>query len=287
MSICVSLGRTTFKGCMFFLAGVMGCATASCDVGTPFKSEQKLELNVTQDVTLFNLKNVVGDVEIKTDAAATGVTASVVKIGKGSTQGEADAAIGEISVTLAPGAVAGTIEAITTQPKSAKNRGYNVNWVVTLPPTAKLVITNRVGDVTVLGGNNGVEITNDVGDIAARNASGGLTLTTRVGDVTAHGSGAIVAKADVGEVSVRLSGPGESIQANARVGDVTVYVPRDWQGRATTSNNVGDLEFDNDALAISGLTKSRGRAEATLNGGGTGVLEAGTQVGDVTVRHGG
>lgn len=287
MSICASLGRTMLNGVSLLLAGAMGCATASCDVGTPFKSEQKLELTVTQDVSVFNLNNVVGDIEIKTDAAASGVTASVVKIGKGSTQGEADAALGEISVTLAPGAVAGTIEAITTQPKSANNRGYNVNWVVTLPPTAQLVITNRVGDVTVLGGNKGVQITNDVGDIAARNASGGLTLTTRVGDVAAHGSGEIVAKADVGDVSVRLSGPGESIKANARVGDVTVFVPRDWTGRATTTNNVGDLEFDNDALSISSLTKSRGRAEATLNGGGTGVLEAGTQVGDVTVRHGG
>ena len=244
-------------------------------------------MNVARDVTLLNLTNVVGDVEVKTDAAATGVTAVVVKTGRGSTQAEADAALADIGVTLGPGATEGAVDAIATQPKSNPTRGYSVQWTITLPPTAQIVITNRVGDVTVLGGGKGVQITNDVGDVAARDASGGLTLTTRVGDVVAHGNGVITVKSDVGDVSVRLAGEADSITANSRVGDVTVSIPREWKGRAVGTNNVGDVEVDNDALAITNLTKSRGRCEATLNGGGSGVLEASTQVGDVTIRHGG
>lgn len=287
MSITLSLGRTVLKCSLLTVAGVMGCATASCDVGTPFKTEQKVEMNVARDVGVFKLNNIVGDVEIKTDPAATGVTAVVVKSGKGITQAEADAAVAEIGVTLAPGSADGEVDALVTQPKSSPTRNYSVDWTITLPPTAQITIVNKVGDVTVVGGGKGVEITNDVGDVVARDAIGGIALTTRVGDVVAEGSGPITAKSDVGDVSVRLLGDSDAIKANARVGDVTVSVPRAWKGRFTGTNNVGDLDVDNDALAITTITKSRGRCEATLNGGGDSAIEAGTQVGDVNVRHGG
>lgn len=282
-----TLSRFAAKTSMISLATVMGCATASCDVGTPFKSEQKLEMNVAREVTQFKITNVVGDIELSADAAATGVSAEIVKTGKGATQAEADAALAEISVTMAPGQADGSVEAIVTQPKGGHHREYGVKWKITLPPTAQVTVVNRVGDITIQGSLKGVAVSNDVGDIDAKSVAGGVDVSTRVGDVFASGEGAVASKSDVGNVTVEVAAGAESLKATSRVGDVNVTIPRAWTGTVKATNNVGDLELQSQDFSVSEVKKSRGRCEAKLNGGGAGSLEASTQVGDVTIRSAG
>jgi DUF4097 and DUF4098 domain-containing protein YvlB len=274
------------KATAVFLAAAVSMTASGCNVGINEESVQPVELAVATNVTKFNLKNTVGDITVVADETATGVTATVRKVGKGTTKAEADQALADIVVSMAPGEEEGVVEANATHPSGSGLRSYVIDWTITTPPGVQVVITNKVGDIQVTGLSAPLNISNDVGDVDVEKVNGALVVDTRVGDIRTNSTGSADVESNVGDVRVVVHGAAAPVKAKSSVGDINVQVPRGWKSRATMSSNVGDIEIDSGPLSASEVKRSRKRCEATLNGGGEEMIEMTANVGDVELTAG-
>ena len=97
--------------------------------GTPFQSRERLVLTTPLPAEKLVAINHVGDVTITADPQAREIRAEVVKIGKGSTQAEADKALRQIGVSLGPRPTGSTtVQAVAEHPQLHGFRGYEVRW---------------------------------------------------------------------------------------------------------------------------------------------------------------
>jgi hypothetical protein len=300
------IGRRGWLAAAASIPTAMALLASGCDETMAFEATETVTVTLSDPANRIELRNVVGDIELIGDPAASAITVEAKKIGRGSTQENADAALKEIVVTIAPAAEEpGVIALIGKQPStSGQSRGYRVEWKVTAPQAMAVDVVNRVGDIAVVGFTDGAKASADVGDLRAERIAGGLnlrsgvgdvsgedidgamTLESKTGDIQGSASGVIKATTNVGEVSVRLTGDGiHPVTARSNTGDIDVTVPRNWKGRLKASTNVGDLEVN--LTGVSGDRSTRGSSQsidASVNGGGEALLDAGTNVGDVRLR---
>lgn len=130
----------------------------------------------------------------------------------------------------------------------------SIVWDVVVPADAEVVVTSSVGDVTIT-------------DLA-----GPLVTESSVGSVTATGlsSPTVQARSSVGDITLDLVAPPESVTASSSTGDVTLTVPDDTTAyRVQTTTSVGSITNE------IGSDPSQDRS-----------IDLRTSVGDITVRRG-
>lgn len=259
------------------LALIAGC-------GTPYTSREHLTLTAPAPaMATFILRNAVGEVTLQADPAATEVRAEIVKIGKGSSPQQADAALEQIEVSLEthPGR-SEAVEARAEHPPGGPIRNYEVEWKLTAPPGFALDVSTQVGDIVAEGFSGGATFKTDVGDIKTSGKHLGLSAKTGVGDIHAEAAGRIDVRTDVGDARLRvLPGDEDDVKARTQVGELTVELPVGRKGRLKAGADVGSLRLRLESLTLRGEAH---RLEADLGGASTPTLDLATDVGDLTVR---
>lgn len=297
------LARSRPLGAGLLAAGLLTLGPMGCSIGTPFEATAESNLIAPVNATQLTIENTVGDITVISDAAATGVSAVVIKKGRGSTQQRADEALTEIRLSLAEVAgTPGTVLAKAEHPKSSNKKNYSVEWRITAPTNAKLVVGVDVGDVTIRDFASGAKITTDVGDVDAQNIAGGLEVKTDVGDITAKNiTGNLTAQTDVGDINARAAGqincrtnvgdltlnvfgePGQPIVALTDVGDLDVRLPAGLSGSLSAAVDTGDLSVRLGDTPMKNVEQKRKRFMADFAAPGP-KLKFETDVGDLTLR---
>jgi hypothetical protein len=278
--------------------------------GTPFSQRETVTLAADSAPEKFVVQNRVGDVTIKIDPTAKGVSASVVKTGKGSSVHEARRALEDIRVSLLKSEDhPGVVEASVEHPKGNAFRQYQVSWLITMPASRNVVVKNGVGDVQVdgLSGEANihtdvgdatvhgatektdqigpVEVTTDVGSISAQHIGKGIHAVTNVGDIHASGGGKVQLASDVGDVTLHLTNENpDSVDCTADVGDVEVFLPAERKGALYAETDVGDTIIELGAIPMQNVHHRRKHFRGELGGSAEPRASLQTDVGSVTVR---
>lgn len=263
-----------------------GCATggAGCG-GTPFES-RRAEVLTAPAEAVFTLENTVGDVRVVADPAATQVRMEVTRIGKGSTQQKAAEAVDELRFDLidTPGNDGVVVKTIQPTHRWSSEKQYAAEWVITAPPGTRIVVTDDVGDVTVVGFQNGVRAQTDVGDLRIAGVSGPVTASSDVGDIHVNADGPAEVSSDVGDVRVEIFGSAAvPVKVVSNVGDVHVVLPPAWAGTVDGRTNVGGISGAAPGVARKGDRNGSGGSLVGAIGTGGASLTARADVGDLTV----
>lgn len=284
-SIRAAFAAASAGGLMTGCVGMSGCDSSR------YTTRQAQTVTIAAE-RVFTLDNRVGDVTIVSDPAATAVTCELVKVGKGSTQANADQALSEIRVDTSdgPGDSDAKARAATPDGSGWTGRQWEVKWTVTAPPGTKIIVVNKVGDVKVRGFAAGAEITSGVGDVDVTEVTGGVSVTGNVGDVTISGDGALSAASDVGDVRVTaLGGSARDITAKSNVGDVVVTLPPAWSGRVSAGTGVGKVTSSLAGLSERPAGKRYGSGSSVEgvigagDGGEAGSVTVSANVGDISL----
>ncbi len=282
--------RTLLRAVLGAALGIAaaGCATG-CSGSMNVEAKQTVTLSSVAGGTSLALSNQVGDVTIKTDPGATGITAEVTSIGKGRSAQAAQEALNEINIRLdAQPDAAGVVVARADHPSGSIGRGYSVRWVVTVPEGFAADVRNGVGDVRIGALAGPVTASVGVGDITIDGSGGDVSATGGTGDIRVTGAGVIRAETKVGDVHVtQRPATGRApadVHASTGVGDVTVQIATSWQGRVTAGTGVGEVDVTSSGATLK-AEQSSGKAFAGSLGDATGAqVTAKSNVGDVTVR---
>lgn len=256
--------------------------------GTPYSVTETATLRsasgAASTIERLIVANKVGEVSIIGDSAVTEVSAEVVKIGRGSTPGEAAKALAEIQLTLQPGKN-GALEARTEHPGGNSIRQYEVKWRIKAPPSVAVDVRNLVGDVTVRSLQHGAVVSTGVGDIHAEQIRGGLSAHADVGTVKAEAAGKVAVRADVGDAHVRVMQEDASdIRVHTNVGKVVVDLPATRRGALNASTDLGSLDMALDGVSMQGVREHSKHFECTLGGSEQPAISLSADVGDVIVR---
>ncbi len=274
--------------------------------GTPFKSQERLTLTAPANGNQLILDNSVGDVVVRADPAAKEVSAVVTKIGKGSSENEANKALEQIKVSLATEGANGPIRAQAHQPNTTAFRNYEVCWQVTAPPGLKVNVTNDVGNICVHGirgdvtlkndvgnstvccdpaGNSAVSIENGVGDIRVSDSKNGLKATTDVGNIQASAGGSVDLRSNVGNVNLRLRQKcDKGVKLTTDVGNVSLQIATNQQGKLSANTDVGSVYLNLDGLKLREFRHRDHYASATLGDASDPAIDLSADVGNVVIK---
>jgi len=265
---------------------ISGCLSAE---EAAFKAQSRETLSIAAgagSVTRISVVNEVGDVEVRSDPSTEEVRAELVRTGRGPTPEEAESALKELVVSLAPASnEPGTVLATMSRPpKPVKGRHYSVDWRIVAPAGVQLEVTTNVGDISAEGFTGGVVLKSDVGDISASGIAGGIEAQTQVGDMTLSGSGPVTARSDVGDISIRaFVRADQGVTATSNVGDIVLWLPNDWIGNLVAKCNVGDVRVSLPRASMSDVV-SKNSFFAAVIGTGNGGIELKSDVGDISVH---
>lgn len=277
-----SHSRTVLTGGLLALVTLLsGCFSHSLG----FKSTASESLSAATPGQRLTIRNEVGRVTLLADASASGVTVEVEKVGKGSSQAEADKALGEIVVSLAPHpSQQGTLEGSVSHPHGMRRRGYEVNWVVTAPPSVALYVVTDVGQIDAQGFTAGGQFKSDVGEIKVAGFEGAVDARNDVGDIRVSTTGPVTIRSDVGDVVAHAKGDeSHSITIQTDVGAVTLHIEPQWTGKLRASTDVGAITLA--ALPdVREVERNRHRIVAEVGAGASQAqIDITTEVGSVTI----
>lgn len=277
--------------------------------GTPYATRDHMTLSAPRPTQKLVVDNSVGRVTVNAEPSASEVRAEIIKIGKGCSQHEADAAADEIEVTLAAATDEdGVVRAEAKHPNGNSIRNYEVEWKITAPPDVDIDVTNDVGDLRVTGFQKNISLTNDVGDafvnsdpadeviggtvrvstgvgdIHALQARQGLTARTGVGDIIAMAGGPVDVQTDVGDVSLKLlPTTADTVRVSTDVGDVHLYLAPAQEGNILADCDVGDVRLSIDDARIKRLRERRHHCTAQLGESRTPAIDVTSDVGDIRI----
>lgn len=286
-SVASSLGPIT--GAIFASLLMTGCA-----VGASGCDEAKYTATSTKTLTAaaessLRIENMVGDVKVVADPAATGVTMELTLIGKGSTQTKADEALREIILDVNDPAGDTGVTASAKHPSAGGWNGKNweVKWVVTAPPSVKIDVSDDVGNVTVVGFERGAKVATDVGDVKVSGVLGGVVARADVGNAVVNAQGPAEVTTNVGNVRLELLGESTNVRASADVGNVHLVVSPQWNGKVKGKSDVGGVTSVVPGLSARADMGGGGEISGTVGtgapGGATATLTA--DVGSITIEQ--
>ena len=252
-------------GGLLLTVGAAGCAACK-----PFSATETEMLTLEANgCRAFELRGRVGEIRLTGDPQATTITAEIHKRGKGTTQYEADQALEQIKITMAPKPGAGDkVLARVNHPGSHPYREYEADWEVTVPAGLKVKIDAGVGSVAVSELREETKLDVGVGSIRA----------------TAM-RGAIDAEAGVGSVVVELDAvPDGDVRASSGVGSVTLIVPPEMHGRLRAASGLGSLDVRLDDVPMTRVRAGNNSFEATINDNDKPTLHLSTGVGNLLIR---
>jgi hypothetical protein len=265
------------------VAAVFGIWSAGC--GTPFQAREQVTLTAPLPAQRLIVRNRVGDVVLHADPDATEVTAEVVKIGKGVTQAEADKALEQIRVTVAPKpGDPDTLLADVDHPAYSNSRRYEVEWRVTAPAALASEVHLAVGELHVRGFTGGTVLHCSVGDIVTLDLAGSLRAWTSTGDIRAEAAGAVDLSSGVGDIRLRLL-PGEPAPVTVRsdVGDIRLRIPTDRTGRLVADTGIGSLDVRLEDLPMRVLRQRPNHFDVQLGQTTDPLIDLTSGIGDVVI----
>jgi len=252
---------------------------------------ESLTFTSTGEFRSLIVDNNVGDIEIVADENATGITAEIVKIGRGSSRSNAQESLERIDVVFAPLADEDGVFVCTSEfPKKWAGHSYSLDWHITAPASLAIEILNNVGDIRAVGFADGVTARADVGDITLRDIAGGLDIRCNVGDIVADAAGPITITSDVGDIDLKVltdaSDTTSTVTVRCDVGDISVLLPAGFMGLVDASVDVGDVDADFEHVGSHAIVKQSRRhrsLRAELNHASSPVHELNADVGDVEI----
>lgn len=277
-----SFSRATLTGGLLALVALLGgCINSSLN----FKKVASESLSAPAPGQLLTIRNDVGTITVRADPTASSVSVEVEKVGKGSSQVEADKALDEIVVSLAPHpSNQGELEGFVTHPRGMRRRGYEVNWVVTAPPTLALRLQTDVGEIEAHGFQAGGRFRTDVGNIAVTDFVGPVDAKSDVGDVRVSTSGAITIRTDVGDVVAHATGAeSHSVAVSTDVGAVVLHLDPNWSGKVVAATDVGSVTLATQT-AVREEKRTKHRFEGKIGEASTQAsIEITSDVGSITI----
>mgnify|MGYP006426663219 CR=1 FL=1 len=234
----------------------------------------------------------VGDISVIGEDGATGITAEIEKVGRGSSPIAAEESLESIELILAPLADdPGAFLCTSEFPSKWAGHSHAIDWRITAPSGLALDIVSDVGDVEARGFAGGARARSDVGDVTLREIAGGVDVRADVGDVRISASGLVTISSDVGDVELTIidRGYAESQPINIRsdVGDIEILLPAHYAGLLDAETDVGDVEFEHkyvDAYSILHRSRSGKSLQVELNGKDAPAHDLRADVGDVEVE---
>ncbi len=185
----------------------------------------------------LDLTNIAGDIVIKVG----NVDDIVIDATKRTPQG-ADAQRNLQAVTINAEEHAGRVEVKTVYPQQSNNLHVSVDFDVTVPATAALIVHSISGDIQAAGTKGSLRLTTVSGDLRVDSADQVEELKTISGDVTCTGAGGsdLRAQSVSGDMTLRnlkvRSLDAGSISGDLRMNDVAA-------DRATLKTISGDIEY--------------------------------------------
>lgn len=241
---------------------------------------------ITTDVSRLVIRNGIGDVTVKADAAEEVRIEAEVKIKEGrALEADRGTFADHVTVTVS-GDTMTIVDAHQGQPDKDD---WSVTLVVHAPGRLAVEVDNGVGAVEVEGTESDVKLTTGVGEVTVRAPAAGRVIgTTGVGDVdirleTVTGT----VKADTGTGGVTLAVTAKPIckevKLTAGVGDVRLKIPPESAGTFACVAGVGSVVVRNHEGLKATQSGVGAKAKGTVGQGGPNyTLETG--VGSVTVE---
>lgn len=234
----------------------------------------------------------VGDIAVVGREGASGITAEIVKVGRGASPEKARESLERIEIVMAPLADnPGAFLCTSEFPEKWSGHSHKVEWRITAPTSMALDLLSDVGDIEAERFNSGARVRSDVGDVSLIDILGGVDVRSDVGDIDISAGGRVIARSDVGDVNLTIIDTGYAdshpIDIRSDVGDVELLLPAHFMGLIDAETNVGDVDMDLDeADAFSILSRSRsGKSmRIELNGVDEPAHELRTEVGDIEVE---
>ena len=233
----------------------------------------------------------VGDIEVIGQDGASGITAEIVKVGRGSSPEKARESLERIEIVMAPLADdPGAFLCTSEFPEKWPGHAHNVEWRIIAPSSLELDLVSGVGDIDIQRFANGARVRSDVGDVVLRNVSGVVDVRSDVGDIELVVSGPVKAVSDVGDVEITLLDSGDEnshpIEARSDVGDIELLLPRtgrDSSTRRPTWAMWTSKRMSVDAYSILSRSRSGKSMRVELNGRDEPVHVLRANVGDVEI----
>lgn len=277
-----SFSRAALTGGLLALVALLGgCFGHSLS----FKKVASESLAAPAPGQRLTIRNDVGTVTVHADPSASSVSVEVEKVGKGSSQAEADKALDEIVVSLAPHpSNQGELEGFVTHPRGMRRRGYEVNWVVTAPPSVALYVQTDVGEIEAHGFTAGGRFSSDVGDIAVTDFAGPVDAKSDVGDIRVSTSGPITIRTDVGDVVAHATGAeSHSIAVRTDVGAVVLHLDPNWSGKVLAATDVGAVTLATQS-AVREEKRTKHRFEGKIGDASSQAsIDVSSDVGSITI----
>jgi hypothetical protein len=280
-----TLGPVT--GAIFASLMMTGCAVGAggCNEAK-FTAQQTRTLTASAESSL-RIENMVGDVKVVADPAASGVTMELTLIGKGTSQAKADEALRDIELNVNDPAGDTGVTATAKHPSNGggwSGKQWEVRWVVTAPPSVKIDVDDDVGNITIVGFERGAKVSTDVGDVKVSGVMGGVVARTDVGNAVVNAQGPADVTTNVGNVRLELMGESSNIRASADVGSIHLVMPPEWAGKVTGKSDVGEVKTVVPGLATKSDMGGGGRVSGNV-GSGSSSATLSADVGSITIEQ--
>lgn len=244
-----------------FCVVVSGC-------GKPFQVRESVTLTASLPAEKLVIHTDFGDIVVRGDSDATEIRAEALRIGRGATPSEAERALDEIEVSLAPEeGKPGVIIARAEHPKSGLTRSHAVRWQITAPPDVVIEAHTGFGDVEVRDFKRGLTISTAFGDIEA-DASGPMQLSSQFGDI---------------ELVLRAGNEGD-VKVSTEFGEVSLRLPADRVGRLVAGTDFGSVDAHLEGLNTRLIRSRNHHFHAELGESATPLIDLVTEFGDVDIH---
>ncbi len=270
---------------LFFQCACGLAVLTSAGCGKAISVREQITLSSAAPTDRIIVHNLIGDVYIQADPAATQITADVTKVGRGPTLNEANAALAEVLVALSPKHDdSGTLVASVEHPKSTASRSYEVDWRITAPPNLIVEVRSQLGDIQAAGFEQHADLTTNLGDIVGRDLPGGVRARTQLGEITVESGASVDVQTNLGDIDLHLiSGTSDTVTALTELGDIHIRLPSDRQGRLVADTNLGSIKLRLEGITMQALRQQDRHFEAELSAAADPPLTLRTDMGDVSI----
>ncbi|HEY6423715.1 MAG TPA: DUF4097 family beta strand repeat-containing protein [Pseudonocardiaceae bacterium] len=234
----MALGAVLLTACVLAVAG---CSTTSTSTSTSAgATNTQNDYTITEPVTSLKIDNPAGENQIEgTDATTVSVTEKLSYTG---TPPQTSHPVTGGQLALSYTCPSGVLDV----------KVCGVTYVVKVPRRLAIQVNNKAGATTLNG------------------LAGQLTLTSTAGeiDATALTSSAVSAQASAGTITLEFTAPPTTVDAQAQVGSVTVWLPAGTAYAVDAGSQVGSAQVT-----------------VQQDPGSTHHITAHSQVGSVTVKN--
>jgi DUF4097 and DUF4098 domain-containing protein YvlB len=302
LALCAGILAVTWSG--FAWARDTGVRFSVFDVETVSAEADEEQRFAVSGAATLDLTNISGSVQV-IGGAGSEIVVSAHKTAWGSDQAEAEAALGDvrISMTQAGNAVTVKVQEPSKLVVLGSTRGSTVDFVVQVPAQTDVTAATGFGDVELSDVAGTVDLRSGAGTVTASSVEGDVQLGSDFGDVTLERAtaGTVTASTSSGAVELRQVQAGGAVSLASDFGSLEFTGGTAAELTAETSSGVvklSDLALTGRVLAhtdfgeivVTRVTAPGGYDLGSSSGnvtvdGAAGSLHAETAYGDVSVSN--